>query len=1303
MLGHGVALRPLAAGAGAAGPARLVFGLAPYLSDEAGNAGYHLVPDGPFAVESPVESPVGTSVGAGGAGPRVICGVSGLEYLGLPAEGGALAFRPGQPAYAPLGPARTGADSLTSHGTTSWVSVAADADTVTYYSQPEDAPLYTAGSPAAAGGVDLLEFCEVPAAAPAGTAFPMAPFHGLVDGAIDRAVAVERLAVAPTRRAVLLPGEGGAPAEGADSTVAVTPQGLAVGLAPDLGWNWLGIGHDGDAAAEPDLRFTAVTGPFRQAMQTNNLFLVLGDPQEFNRFGSVAYELTTAALDVIATIPEEHGGVPAEVLRAVRGAMHDTGYDTRTAFLAALVEAVPGITEAEQRVFLRYGGRLTPVAGGWPFRLSPDSWRESTHLIVKFVPGRSIVDLVEDVSTWAWPAAASRTGRPADAQAAIRGVIDAARSAPAGSPYASFLQVVRDPDWTGVLALSAEVPLEQLPAELQVLAAGIDPERFTAHHLGIPLTPFRRVGGRLTFERSAMFGLIDYQNPEDQYFSENIHFAFRVLQLTVGVRNSVVTAFSSRVELLVNRLFGAPARLLPTTRGNNIVLDGALQRQQLPDGTAHDTFVFAMAGQNTFRLDGPVLRSVELLSTQLVTERAADPASGRANVDAVFQLAGNLRFHEPERFDPFCYGPDAAGADGYLRFGGLAVAMSFDLGDPAGTTRFTLRDGNLSLDAANSRARAQSLAARFPIRPNGLIATPDPALATGAPPPPQTPTDLGYVSVTAPLEQAVLAQPWYGLDYTVDLGSLGALAGSKALALQVLVAWSPATGDTGPGIYLGVRLPGANGSVGAGLPLQGVVTMGFRSVEFLVGEEPELPRTYTLRLRDFALRLLGLALPPGHNDVILFGNPDQGGASKVGWYLAYASAADPKRLPPRRSGRRCAPRGGVTVQKAQEGKQNPLTVVKLLWCGQGMTALVEIYNDGVEKEEADFLGLVDCGGDREYAQGALDYIARKVGARYRKLLDLVVVTQQDASHVGLFEDLGRLLQPLRAKLWTVFVAGGKGPSRSPSGVPHPPAVRPAPGRVRLPDAEQLPPGHAGRARLDLRAQRHLLPHPGVEPGDPVLHGARGVQRPGGGQRQARRRPAGRHGDRHDQRDQPHPEPGGAPAAGPGLRTPAPRRARDRGQEPRRGRERTGRPVGGHREVHEGRQPAERRGQRRPVQPLQAPGPGGHRPVRDPGARRSPLVRLLRPARTGCRERGWRTRRTEVGVRTTVEAFGDVVVPGTDPEAVHDGTRFWYGDIVYRFRLRLGPEPEPAATVEFVPRGTSGTPGAGEAVVRAPEP
>ncbi len=79
-----------------------------------------------------------------------------------------------------------------------------------------------------------------------------------------------------------------------------------------------------------------------------------------------------------------------------------------------------------------------------------------------------------------------------------------------------------------------------------------------------------------------MFGLIDYENPEDQYFSSDIPFAFRVLRLTVGFESSVISRFSSRVELLVNRLFGAPTRLFPGSHGNNIILDGAHQRQTLP-------------------------------------------------------------------------------------------------------------------------------------------------------------------------------------------------------------------------------------------------------------------------------------------------------------------------------------------------------------------------------------------------------------------------------------------------------------------------------------------------------------------------------------------------------------------------------------------------------------------------------------------------------------------------------------------------------------------------------------------------
>ncbi|GAA2829682.1 hypothetical protein RMN57_32900 [Kitasatospora sp. CM 4170] len=392
------------------------------------------------------------------------------------------------------------------------------------------------------------------------------------------------------------------------------------------------------------------------------------------------------------------------------------------------------------------------------------------------------------------------------------------------------------------------------------------------------------------------------------------------------------------------------------------------------------------------------------------------------------------------------------------------------------------------------------------------------------------------------------------------------------------------------------------------------------------------------------------------------------------------------------------------MQKAQEGKQNPLTVVKLLWCGQGMTALVEIYNDGVEKEEADFLGLVDCGGDREYAQGALDYIARKVGARYRKLLDLVVVTQQDASHVGLFEDLGRLLQPLRAKLWTVFVAGGKG------AVPEPLREFLTLLRYDLRQVEFDSPMQNSYLRGTRAGLGWISEHNGTyfrilasnlvtrcfteRAASNVLvvdNGRLAVVLPGD--------------TGIDTINEINRIPNLGELLPPVLAFALPHlgvlatAVRNR--------------------VAGGNVPDDQWAViekfTKAVSPQNvAASAGPFNPFKHPAQEVIDLFGTPAPDEAhwyvsydlraqGAESEGWRTRRTEVGVRTTVEAFGDVVVPGTDPEAVHDGTRFWYGDIVYRFRLRLGPEPEPAATVEFVPRGTSGTPGAGEAVVRAPEP
>ncbi|MFD0391183.1 hypothetical protein ACFQ4K_30470 [Tistrella bauzanensis] len=159
---------------------------------------------------------------------------------------------------------------------------------------------------------------------------------------------------------------------------------------------------------------------------------------------------------------------------------------------------------------------------------------------------------------------------------------------------------------------------------------------------------------------------------------------------------------------------------------------------------------------------------------------------------------------------------------------------------------------------------------------------------TGGPPSTRDPDAAGFVSISAPIQQGKLTQPWYGLVYEVELGTLGALAGSVGLTVRLLAAWSPAGGEKGlPAIYFGVALPGVERMLGVSLPLQGILDIGFRTIQFTTYTDGQNRRQYLMRLRDFGLHVLGLSFPPGHNDITLFGNPDQTSNTKLGWYAAY--------------------------------------------------------------------------------------------------------------------------------------------------------------------------------------------------------------------------------------------------------------------------------------------------------------------------------------------------------------------------------------------------------------------------------
>jgi hypothetical protein len=872
---------------------------------------YYLTVDGDFDV--------------GGTGDdRVLCGASGLEYVALPAPA-VMSFRAGRPAYAPPAPGllEAGRDVVTEPsgdaapaalaglGTTAWCWFSAAVSPV-YCAQPG---YY---GPVGTGGFSPFEELATAtlASLDAAPAFPMIG-HAWLDEAEKRlARAMEAQAIAPERRrqiALLLHDAPPPVARTATASpgggILVSPLGLAIRGYDADPWDWVAIGNTlASAAGLPDLRFTKVGGPFRAALSTSSLFMVLGSASAVMACASVPYQLTRRSLGLIRAGGRVRQGVCDKV---------DTElYPTETAFDAMLRSA--GSNDEEVRVFQRYGGLLTPVLSGFQLRMSPRNWEadlglglRSARLIFKLVTGRSLRALVEDTAAWAWPAASSHDGKASTARDDVRRILAAAADAAAkakaegkASPYDHFLLVVDDPRWTGVLALSVEAPLDGLPEPLQPLAAGIDPARFHAHHLGFSTTSFTvTADGKLRADVTPTFGLIDYEDRIDQYFSSDTTFAFRVLKLTAGFQNGELSSFATTAELMVNRLFGTPTRLFPTSRGNNIVLDGLHQRQRA-GGATRETYVLSMRDAGVFQLLQGQLAGVRLSETQLVTVKAARPAENDCFLTAAFQMKGKLRFAEPEGFDPFCWGPPAtpgavpaivadpaaqlAGGHG-LSFSNYAVTMRFSLAQPSSVT-FAVSDENLGLDAANSPARPNSLYARFPLLLTSLLTTPDPAV-TGAPPSTFDPKAAGFASISAPLQQGRLTQPWYGLVYEVDLGTLGALAASAPIKVRLLVAWSPGSGDEGPpAVYIGASLPGVARALGASLSLQGVLDIGFRTLEMpRPYTDAEGRRQYLARLRDFGLRVMGMSFPPARNDITLFGSPTSN--TKLGWYAAYDSSA----------------------------------------------------------------------------------------------------------------------------------------------------------------------------------------------------------------------------------------------------------------------------------------------------------------------------------------------------------------------------------------------------------------------------
>jgi hypothetical protein len=905
-LGAGSTLTPLAAGPPLR-PGRLVFGQTPYEVGDPAPArhSYHLTPDGAFALAVPGADQLADAEGL----LRISLGSSAQEYVTFPAASGAVAFfQAGQPALAPgaapeAPPSKPGDPLLTDAATTAHLTVlpSQPGAGLPYYAQPKQAPLFAAATALKPGSLGYLELQAAALAARDDTVpatLPAAPLLGAAPGDGELAQRIEQTALAPARRQQIgLDGR----TMGADAPMpAVTPQGLQVEVAGGLIRTVvLATMPDG---TPPSLALTDAGPELRAAVQANQLFFVVANPEEYLRDSSVRYRLDVAGLAEAASL-----GVPENVLASIRPVVLPGGvpklFENEHDFTAALATATPTPPDAEQTETLcRIGGFLKAVLSGWTFQLSPRSWRRQstparpesdapTIMLVKLCP-RSLESLAADPPAWSWPAAGGLPdGGISATQQELARIFEAARkraqddTVPNTDPYKVFYRtVVADPAWIGVLFLNAPISLGALPSELQFATAGIDSKRFYAHHVGFSLTPVRLDGTTISTQQTAAFGLIDYQDPIDQTLDPNdperIGFAFKTQVLTARFANAVLTDFSARVQLMVNELFGVGLTKLDPTHGNNLVLNGSAQRT----GGA-PAYVFELEGVNRFVTTRSMLQSIDVERVRLATAVGTDQGG---QVTTSFVLGGQLRFADLPKFDHFCYGPSIGvpPIDGWLAYEGLTVTMTYALGGQQKKT-FALNLTPVQLDSTRSKPRDNALVNRFPVSLTGIIASPAD----------QKPQDLGYLSVSADLEQTPLDPPWFGLVWSLELGTFGALSDGAPVSLQILAGWGPGAADGDRPAYLGLKLPGY-GAGGVTWPLQGVMRLGFRSMGFETFEEDkdgQKVRSYILRLRHLALSILGISFPPGDLDLVLFGDPT-GTSRSVGWYAAYV---DPNAPPPK--------------------------------------------------------------------------------------------------------------------------------------------------------------------------------------------------------------------------------------------------------------------------------------------------------------------------------------------------------------------------------------------------------------------
>ncbi len=575
-------------------PARMVFARKNATPDD----DFYLIPDGDFTLGVENQPSYNATF-------SLLCGLGATESItfnlkSAPNSGDRLRFKVGMPALSTTFP-DDGA-VLEEEGSlegkffgTSWVTLVTLQGSTTwknpptpwYDSQPEGAPLFAKESG------DLLKFHQMGIKLTSGEDLylPLVPYASLqVDpqnGPFDaegiknfemKVLSPARKGLIEDRRAFSSEAGQRALKEPTAKTKYVTPQGFIVTVDDSGTYTEVLLAKTG-SPSNVEFKLTNPSTDLQEALQTNQLFLVVTNNGNFGKI--------------------EDNPAPGD----------------------------------------RSFSNLLSV-GGWNFRVNVPASVEGEDfgnvMIFKFCKG-TLQDMVKTPDLWAkadvFNDSSKKTALSLWLQDYLEEAIEEAgdSSSKECALFTKLKDIATNEHWNGILLLKADI--DSLPSNLGGLMAGMERNKFFAHHLGIEANHIDSVNIDIK-DHSSVFGAIYYS--DSSYLSAiDGDFYFRVKDLGALFENSALKSFESNVELVMNRILDHP--VLRTTTGSSgqdsgsIVLKGSCQKKEgsstESSGMGED-IIFVMDSDEScsFYLDSNILRKVEVVKAQM--SMAEDSASG---------------------------------------------------------------------------------------------------------------------------------------------------------------------------------------------------------------------------------------------------------------------------------------------------------------------------------------------------------------------------------------------------------------------------------------------------------------------------------------------------------------------------------------------------------------------------------------------------------------------------------------------------------------------------------------------------